>query len=364
MKKDVYQVVTDQIIKLLESGTIPWRKPWKGVNHVPRNLMSRKAYRGINLFLLNAASYSSPFWLTFRQAQALGGTIRKGEKSFPVVFWKLLEEERDGEKHHIPFLRYHPVFNVAQCDGIHVPIPEGIQQEFHPIKQCEEVVSHMPNAPRIQHGGEHALYSPPLDIVKMPDAPTFESAEAYYTTLFHELVHSTGHGSRLNRKEVTETNRFGSDPYSREELVAEMGAAFLSGHCGIEDKTLNQSASYIQSWLEKLKDDRRLVVQAAALAQKASDYILERVNEEEGQPDSVQEISEPALACESAVPATMMKTRRIKIEEDGSPWKGKRKSKIRLRGLWLQNAGFISGNYARVESRGVGIIELRANDLA
>ena len=360
MKKDVYQVVTDQIIKLLEQGTVPWRKPWKGVNHVPRNLMSRKAYRGINLFLLNAASYSSPFWLTFRQAQGLGGTIKKGEKSFPVVFWKLLEEEREGEKHQIPFLRYHPVFNVAQCDGIHVPIPTGIQTDFQPIKQCEEVVSQMPSAPMIQHGGEQALYSPPLDMVKMPDAPTFESSEAYYTTLFHELVHSTGHGSRLNRKEVTEPNRFGSDPYSREELVAEMGAAFLSGHCGIEDKTLNQSASYIQSWLQRLKDDRRLVVQAAALAQKAADFILEKVNAEEEDPDSIQEISRPALACEPTTPAMVIKTRRIKIEADGYPWKGKPKSKIRLTGLWLRKAGFKPGNHANVCSTSPGVIELRS----
>lgn len=274
MKKDVYQVITDRIIALIEKGTVPWRKPWKGSNQAPQNFVSRNAYRGINLFLLNAAGFASPFWLTFRQVQSLNARVKKGEKSFPVVFWKVLEEEEEGETKRIPFLRCHSVFNLAQCEGITAPASPEMNREFHPIEKCEKVPAHMPSPPTIEHGGARACYSPHLDTVSMPDAQMFESLEAYYGTLFHELTHATGHVTRLNRKEITEPIHFGSDPYSREELVAEMGAAFLCGHSGIENTTLEQSASYIQNWLRRLQDDRKLVVQAAAKAQQASDFIL------------------------------------------------------------------------------------------
>ncbi len=290
MKNDVYQIVTDRIVSLLESGTVPWHKPWKGGNQWPQNFVSRKVYRGINLFLLNAASYASPFWLTFKQVQSLGGRVKKGEHSFPVVFWKMFREEGDAEARRIPFLRYYSVFNVAQCEGIAVPtIPTSeTSQAFQSIEKCEQVVTAMPKRPAINHQGAHACYSPSLDAVSMPEARLFESSEDYYSTLFHELTHATGHVSRLNRKEITDPIRFGSDPYSREELVAEMGAAFLCGHCEIENKTIDQSASYIQSWLAKLKEDRKLVVHAAAQAQKACDFILDVERTEEEAPTETQ----------------------------------------------------------------------------
>ena len=236
------------------------------------------------MFLLNTARYASPFWLTFKQVQSLGGHIKKGEKAFPVVFWKLLKEEADGEAKRIPFLRYHSVFNAAQCEGVAVPAiqPAESDSRFQPIEKCEQVVAAMPKPPSIHHHGLRACYSPSLDEITMPEAGLFESDERYYNTLFHELTHATGHASRLNRKEITEPDRFGSDPYSREELVAEMGSAFLCGHCQIENKTIDQSASYIQCWLERLKEDRRLVVHAGAQAQKACDFILDvRYSEEE-----------------------------------------------------------------------------------
>lgn len=282
MKKDVYQIVTDRIIQLLESGTVPWHRPWKGGNDAPRNLITRKPYRGINFFLLSAAGFVSPFWLTFRQIEMRGGRVRKGEKSFPVVFWKIFEEDDNGEKKKIPFLRYHRVFNVAQCEGIETPVSPGLPKKFNPIERCEQVVAEMPKCPVIEHGLGRACYWPTLDRINMPEARLFESSEAYYSTLFHELTHSTGHVFRLNRKEITDPIRFGSDPYSREELVAEMGATFLCGQCEIENKTINQSASYIQNWLEQLKNDRKLVVHAAAQAQKACDFILDFKPEEEG----------------------------------------------------------------------------------
>jgi len=290
MKNDVYQIVTDRIVQLLESGTVPWHQPWKGGKQWPQNFITRKVYRGINLFLLNAASYPSPYWLTFKQVQVLGGRIKKGEQSFPVVFWKMFKEEDGGEEKRIPFLRYHRVFNVAQCEGINVPNTEASEPilKFQPIEKCEQIVSAMPKRPEINHSGVRACYSPSLDVVTMPEARLFDSSEGYYSTLFHELTHATGHVSRLNRKEITNPIRFGSDPYSREELVAEMGAAFLCGHCGIENQTIDQSASYIQSWLAKLKEDRKLVVHAAAQAQKACDFIRNIAPAEESEPTEPQ----------------------------------------------------------------------------
>lgn len=274
MKNDVYQVITDRIIRLLEAGTVPWHQPWKGGDQAPRNFISRKAYRGINLFLLHAARYSSPYWLTFRQVQGLGARVKKGEHSFPVVFWKIFEDERDEQTKRIPMLRFYSVFNIAQCEAISVPEPIQFDFKVQPIEKCVEVVERMPSRPAITHGRAGAFYHPIRDEICLPEMDQFESAEAYYSTLFHELTHSTGHQSRLNRPGVSQANGFGSDLYSREELIAEMGAAFLCGHCGISKRTVDQSASYIGNWLARLKDDRKLVVQAGAQAQKASDLIL------------------------------------------------------------------------------------------
>ncbi len=380
MKNDVYQVVTDRIIQLLEAGTVPWHQPWKGGNQWPQNLISKKTYRGINLFLLNAASYVSPFWLTFKQVQTLGGSVKKGEHSFPVVFWKILKEEVEGEDEtkRISFLRYHRVFNVAQCEGIKEPgLPVG-ENKFHPIERCEQVVAGMPKPPVIKHKGGRACYHQSLDEISMPEANLFESREGYYNTLFHELTHSTGHLSRLNRKEISEPNRFGSDLYSREELVAEMGAAFLCGHCEIENMTIDQSAGYIQNWLERLKDDRKLVVHAAAQAQKACDFILDVKVEDEGpveyQPKEAEAIvlRECPTLKEAPMSNTLQKSveygqpkpRSLKIEEDGDFARGKIKPKIRLTGLWLERAGFKPGNHVSVRCMALGVIVLHSKNVA
>jgi len=180
---------------------------------------------------------------------------------------------KDDEK-RFPLLRYYSVFNIAQCDGIGVPTLSEVDEKLDPIKECEEVVDGMPSRPLITHGRVGAFYNILRDEVCVPIRDSFESAEAYYSTLFHELTHATGHRSRLDRPGISQADRFGSDLYSREELIAEMGAAFLCGHCGISNRTVDQSASYIQSWLMRLKNDRKLVVQAAASAQKACDFIL------------------------------------------------------------------------------------------
>ena len=202
------------------------------------------------------------------------------------VFWKrnayTKENETTGEEEtRMGFiLRYYRVFNVEQCEDLsHKRIKEmqenHDEREFNPIEECEMVVEKMPKRPEISNGVARAWYHPNSDTINMPHQNSFDLDESYYGVLFHELSHSTGHTSRLERhKKDGCTHNFGSQDYSKEELVAEMGSAFLCGHTGIEDKTLDNSASYIASWLKKLKDDKMLVVQAAAKAQKSTDYIL------------------------------------------------------------------------------------------
>lgn len=275
MNAHIYEQITERIMALLAQGTVPWQKPWKARTGLPRNLVSQNPYRGINVFLLLAMSYESPFWLTFRQALQLGGTVRKGEKSCPVVFWKqtTIEDTESGEQQKKRMLRLYHVFNVAQCDGLKTgtgPIEEPVDGIVKP----EGIVANMPQRPEIKHGMTRAFYSPCEDCVGLPMRERFERAEAYYATLFHELVHATGHESRLNRVTLTEKAGFGSNPYCKEELIAEMGAAFLCGQAEIAERTIDNSAAYLNGWLEQLRSDKTLIVQAAAQAQKAADFIL------------------------------------------------------------------------------------------
>jgi antirestriction protein ArdC len=277
MSAYAYERITGQIISLLEQGTVPWHKPWKASTGWPRNLVSDKPYRGINVLLLHCMSYESPYWLTFRQATILGGSVRKGEKACPVVFWKRLTvgEKDTSEERQIPLLRYYSVFNLAQCDGIkngHPPTPDGAAPISSP--KPEEIVANMPQRPAIKDGFTKAFYSLREDYVGMPARERFESSDHFFTTLYHELVHSVGHGSRLNRSTLTEQAGYGSDPYCKEELIAEIGAAFLCGHAGITEPTIDNSAAYVAEWLKRMKDDKKLIVHAAAQAQRAADFII------------------------------------------------------------------------------------------
>lgn len=280
---DVYQIITDRIIAQLEAGTIPWKKPWTVRGMHPQNLVSKKPYRGANVFLLAAQGFSSPYWLTFNQAKDLGATVRKGEKSTPVIFWKWLEVEdkETKEKNKVPFLRYYNVFNASQCDGLKLPTePEATRND--PIGTAESIIMGMPQAPEIKVGQTMAYYHPIGDYVGMPDLGTFDSPEKYYATLFHELTHATGAEKRLNRKGIAfDRDGFGRENYSKEELVAEMGSAFLCGESGILQTTEANSAAYLANWLSALKNDRKLIVLAAGQAQKAADYILNRKTEAE-----------------------------------------------------------------------------------
>ena len=287
---NVYEIITSRILEKLEQGVAPWSKPWSASTDMPRNLSTKKEYRGVNVWLLLMHGYDSPFWVSFKQCKAMGESINKGEKGTPVVFWKWLDKAKpvepdsegqgEPEKRRAPLLRYYTVFNVEQTSipeekipGIGTPAPTG--NGFSPIQRCEEIVQKMPNKPEIQKGGSRAFYRPSMDLVSVPRPETFNPAEEYYSTLFHELTHATGHAGRLNRKTIVDIAPFGPGNYSREELIAEMGAAFLCGIAGIENTTIDNSTAYIQGWLQSLKNDSKLVVIAGSQAQKAAEYILE-----------------------------------------------------------------------------------------
>jgi len=276
---DVYQIVTDRIISLLEQGTIPWRKPWATSNGMPKNLLSQKEYRGVNVFLLGCQQYSSPYWLTYKQATEKNGNVKKGEKSSLVVFWKMLENQNPDQSEtkgtgKIPMLRYYSLFNLEQCEGIASPTQEVQTFPFTPIEKAERIIKNFTNRPEISYGGNRASYTPVNDKIKMPYDDRFEKGEEFYSVLFHEMGHSTGHKSRLARKEVMECNEFGSESYGTEELVAELTSSMLCGVAGISNQTIDLAASYIDGWLSIIKKDKKLIVMAAAQAQKAADHIL------------------------------------------------------------------------------------------
>jgi antirestriction protein ArdC len=278
MSESVYQLVTKKIIEKLESGVVPWRKPW--LSGEPANLVSQREYSGINKFLLGCNQYSSRFWLTFNQANKLGGTIRKGEKSSIVTFWKrnlytkTNVETNEAETRQGFLLRYFNVFNLDQTQGIAEKLGLTGESKVVPnLGVCDAIVRGMPNRPAIV-GSLNAWYSPIADQVGMPSINSFNGSEEYYSTLFHELIHSTGHRSRLHREQFDNPVRFGSESYSKEELIAELGASMLCGVSGIAPRTLDNSASYLKSWIDRLRGDSRLIVSAASAAQKASDFIL------------------------------------------------------------------------------------------
>lgn len=172
-------------------------------------------------------------------------------------------------------MKYHTVFNAEQCEKI--PVPKDNLIEFKPIEECEKVINNMPKRPVIHEGRNRACYIPSKDVVEIPDREVFKTVEEYYSTLFHELVHSTGHISRLNRQSITESHAFGSETYSKEELIAEIGSSFVCGMTGISNQTLESNASYISNWLTRLRNDKKLIITASSHAQKACDFIQNRI---------------------------------------------------------------------------------------
>jgi antirestriction protein ArdC len=279
MNRDIYQAITERFIEQLKRGTVPWQKPWCAV----QNIVSRKPYRGINALLLGSTDYQSPFWISFRQALELGGHVKKDEKSTPVIYYKILEKRdkagkvimgEDGRPARIPFVRWANIFNLDQTEGIQAPAITASQNVTQPHEKAAAIVENARLCP-IHHGGFAAFYSPTNDVIRIPAPSTSHSHEHYYHSLYHEMIHASGHSARLNREGVTERTRFGSERYSKEELVAELGTAFLSNEAGILDAVrFENSAAYLGSWINKLENDPRLIVSAASQAQKASDFIM------------------------------------------------------------------------------------------
>jgi antirestriction protein ArdC len=280
-KIDVYQIVTDQIITLLEQGIIPWQKPW-AETLAPMNLLSKRQYRGINLWLLASLNYERNLFLTWDQIKSIGGSVLKDEKGHIVIFWRPVqnkaEEEDHTQKKPAPMLRYYKVFNVAQCRDIPEHLMPNMEErlDFDPMLECEAIISGMPEPPEIQHKAQGAYYMPLTDVINMPKKKSFESVERYYATLFHELVHSTGAEKRLGRKTLVDMVPFGSPSYAMEELIAEMGSAYLCRFSGILPNAIDNTVSYLDNWLGVFKKDKRFLITASGQAQKATDLILNR----------------------------------------------------------------------------------------
>ena len=280
MSKSVYEMVTDRIIEQLENGVIPWEKPWTGVRSGAFNRVSKKSYSLLNQMLLKHEGE----YATFKQWSELGGHIRKGEKSEIVVSWKILpveEVQEDVSKvtKQIPMLKYISVFHISQVDGVE-PLPKEKLNDIEPIEKAENILrdywtrEHI----KVEHvKGNKAFYSPSMDSIQLPLFEQFINANEYYSTAFHESVHSTMKESRCNRAEERKNKlvAFGSEEYSKEELLAEIGSANLINMIGIEtDKSFRNSSAYIQSWLKVLKNDVKFIVSASSKAEKAVNYIL------------------------------------------------------------------------------------------
>jgi antirestriction protein ArdC len=282
--KNLHDRITQRIVERLEEGVVPWHTPHFATVGFPRNFQSGKHYRGVNVMLLGMAGYVSPWFLTYQQAQERGGQVRKGEKGYLVVkFGSYARELGEGQQEMRKFLRHYVVFNASQVDGVEFPEPQRPPMtETGRTVAAGAIVANMPKLPEI-HEGRRAktFYNPKEDSIDIPSRSYFKSGERFYKSLFHELVHSTGAAHRLARKTLLENKgMWASDrtTYCKEELVAEIGAAFLCAHAGIVMDDHEDSAAYIQSWLKVLKqgDNKRWLVEASGHAQKAVDFILNR----------------------------------------------------------------------------------------
>lgn len=284
----VYEIITERIVSKIEKeGVLPWQRPWKLSDEgaaFPRNLCSGKTYRGINCLMLYSSEFESPYWVTFKQCSGLGGAVKKGEKGMPVVFWDLIERKdiqvEDSKVRKIPIIKYSTVFNTDQCNGLNVPAvkwcdltPDGMSE------RCKKLIQEYVNRPSIKAGSNRAVYSFSRDEILVPRVTQFNSAEDYFCTIFHELVHSTGHPKRLARidaENVDSSDLF--DRYGREELIAEIGASFLCAETGISAKTIDSSTAYLKGWLDSIKAFPKALIDAASQGQKACDLILGKLS--------------------------------------------------------------------------------------
>jgi len=289
-RQSVHHKITERIIDQLQQEQIPWQRPWS--RYAPaHNLISKKRYRGINALVLNDTfTELRPYYLTFNQVKALGGRVKKGSKSFPVVYFnynytriaddkKLTEDEAKqlpkNEVERTSFLKNFNVFSIDQTEGVVVDIPQDrLNDNITAIDSCEALIEHY--SVTVRHQGDQAFYLPRTDTVTMPPIERFDTAESYYSTLFHELIHSTGASTRLSRSGITDEKvKKNSPEYAFEELVAEIGTAFLCSHLGISSqRVLDNQTAYIQGWISKLNDNPQWIIKASAQAQKAVDLLL------------------------------------------------------------------------------------------
>jgi antirestriction protein ArdC len=284
MKQDLYTETTARIVAALERGVAPWVRPWSQIaDAIPVNAQTRRPYRGINFTLLSLEAQARDFevnrWLTYRHAQELGGRVRRGERGSPVVFWQLRkigvvaeafpehDEPPVTPAKVYPLLRAYTVFNIAQIDGLDPKFTEAQLPAWEPEARAEELL--LMSGARFRQGGTRAFYQPATDEVHLPPRAAFATGAGYYNVALHELTHWSGHARRCQRDL---TGRFGDAGYAAEELIAEMGAAYLCAHCHIDGEL--RHASYLQSWLKLLRSDKRAIFTAAAHAQRAADYIL------------------------------------------------------------------------------------------
>ncbi|MCX5871084.1 MAG: zincin-like metallopeptidase domain-containing protein [Deltaproteobacteria bacterium] len=284
-KKSVYEEITERIINSLEAGVIPWTRPWETARYgEQRNAVTDRSYRGVNIMLLNLVANMKGFvdtrWMTFRNAEKLGGHVKKGEKGTGIVFWQFLKameqkgssavDSEDAKQKMVPFVRMYTVFNVEQCENIELsPLKITVGPEGTKNLEAEKIIS----LPNLKYGGSRAYYSQSKDHIVLPVREAFENLDFYFSTAYHEILHWSGHPSRLNRKLGI---RFGDQDYAFEELVAEIGAAFLGAGTGIPFEGMRHP-EYLNFWLQILKKDNRAIFTAAAKAQAAADFVLDKV---------------------------------------------------------------------------------------
>ena len=282
MSNKVYEILTEQIIEALEEGHIPWEKPWNGMNFVPKNMVSDKTYRGFNAMLTSFLSmrhgYKTNLWLSYKQVKDMGGEVKKGEKSCPIMYYKMLEKkDASGEvEDTFPLLRYYRVFNLDQTEGIEIPESDEVELIDHTPKEVIDlkVMEYLVDGPKLEEElGDRAYYDGIRDLVMLPELGQFKSIEEYYGTLFHELAHSTGHKTRLKRFGDGPVF-FGNTEYAKEELVAELSACFSLSHFGLTDRVIKNSKAYIKGWLKALKSNPKWIVEASSKAQKATEFVL------------------------------------------------------------------------------------------
>ena len=293
-KIDIYQQLTDRIIEKLKEGTIPWKKPWKSLAvAMPQNFLTKHKYRGANFWNLLFEDRVTPYWLTFKQIKQLGGKVKKGQKGMPLIFWKMIVGEKDGKEYSYPIAKRYYVWNLEQTDIMNpieqMSIETYADRDEVDITNIELFIKTIKDkvAPYEHSMVEQAYYNPNTDSIMMPDKKRFDFAEPYYATLFHEMGHSTGHKSRLNRTNFSYPK--GSPEYAREELVAELVSCFLCETVWIVNDTIDNAASYINSWIKVLQNDNRIIYDAMKDAFKVLEYLKLVESDQESPPVTIHE---------------------------------------------------------------------------